>query len=477
LISALWRSIGQVDEVNHTRNHTNMNTNLHENLLHKVSYQIQGAAIEVRKNFGSGLKESIYQKAFAEELRARNMRFETEKSIQIFSPKTGKLIGSYRPDFIVEEKVVIEIKAVEKIPKLFLDQIYSYLKNSKYELGYFINFASPKLYIKRTIFTNDRKPFLQNTRKGTNIKRMSAKLSCLLVFLFVLFSVFAPLARAAEVNVVPLNWEVGVDQNLEFNVSLSAPEESINAIRGEVGFPTEILELKEIKDSNSIISLWLEKPHREGDKVVFAGIIPGGFNGINGQLFSLLFRTKKEGSGVIELRNMESFLNDGRGTPAPLTLFQLAFTVKKGGMVIPILSKEDTEPPESFTPEVAREETLFDGKWFLVFATQDKASGVDHYEVLETRNRGQGTRIGQRIGKWLGWWKKAESPYVLRDQGLRSFIFVKAVDKAGNERIVKINPQNPLPWYENYENWLIIVLLAALIFYVVRKILRRKYLY
>lgn len=162
LILVLWHSTGQVSEANHTRINTNMNTKQHKELLHKeLSYRIQGAAIEVRKNFGSGLKETIYQNAFAEELKARNIKFDKEKPIQIFSPKTGKLIGSYRPDFIVEDKILIELKAVEKIPKMFLDQIFSYLRNSRYELGYFINFASPKLYIKRIIFTNDRKFFIK----------------------------------------------------------------------------------------------------------------------------------------------------------------------------------------------------------------------------------------------------------------------------------------------------------------------------
>jgi GxxExxY protein len=133
----------------------------YQNLLHKdLSYQIQGAAMEVRKNFGSGHKESLYQNAFAEELELRNIKFEKEKPIKIYSPKTKKFIGLYRPDFIVEGKIIVELKAVEKIPKLFINQLYDYLRNSKYELGYFINFASPKLYIKRVIFTNDKKPFL-----------------------------------------------------------------------------------------------------------------------------------------------------------------------------------------------------------------------------------------------------------------------------------------------------------------------------
>jgi len=138
----------------------NINTKNQVKLLYKeLSYQIQGAAIEVRKNFGPGHKESIYQNAFAEELKSRGINFEKEKNIKIYSPKTNKVIGYYKPDFIIDNKIIIELKAVEKIPRMFIDQLYDYLKNSEYELGYFINFASPKLYIKRIIFTNDRKFF------------------------------------------------------------------------------------------------------------------------------------------------------------------------------------------------------------------------------------------------------------------------------------------------------------------------------
>ena len=134
----------------------------YQNLLYKdLSYQIQGAAIEVRKDFGSGHKESIYQNAYAEELKSRNIKFDKEKPIKIYSPKTSKIIGSYKPDFIVDDKIIVELKALDTIPRKLIDQLYDYLRNSKYELGYFINFASQKLYIKRIIFTNDRKPWVK----------------------------------------------------------------------------------------------------------------------------------------------------------------------------------------------------------------------------------------------------------------------------------------------------------------------------
>jgi GxxExxY protein len=131
-------------------------------ILHKeLSYEIQGAAMEVRNDYGSGHKETLYQNAFAEELGRRNIVFKKEGSINIYSPKSGKKIGSYRPDFIVDDKVIVELKAAYPYPKKFVDQLFDYLKNSKYGLGYFINFASPKLYIKRIIYTNDRKEFIR----------------------------------------------------------------------------------------------------------------------------------------------------------------------------------------------------------------------------------------------------------------------------------------------------------------------------
>lgn len=136
-----------------------MNTNA--NLLHKdLSYQVQGAMIEVRKGLGSGHKESVYQKALAEEFNLRGIDFEREKSIKIFSPKTGKILGMYRPDFTIDNKIILEVKASLNLPSHLVNQLYDYLRNSDYELGYLVNFSSARLYMKRFIFTNNMKPWL-----------------------------------------------------------------------------------------------------------------------------------------------------------------------------------------------------------------------------------------------------------------------------------------------------------------------------
>jgi GxxExxY protein len=131
-------------------------------LLYKdLSYQIRGAAYDVRENYGPGHKEVLYQRAFDEEMNLRKIKFVREKPIKIYSPLTGKIIGSYQPDFIVDDKIIVELKALEKIPRKMIDQLYSYLRNSIYQLGFFINYGPDGVDIKRVIYTNDRKSHIQ----------------------------------------------------------------------------------------------------------------------------------------------------------------------------------------------------------------------------------------------------------------------------------------------------------------------------
>lgn len=131
-----------------------------DDLLHQdLSYLIRGITFEIRNNYGPGQKENIYQNLFKELLEQKNVSYEKEKSINIFSPNNKK-VGIYRPDFVIDDKIIIEIKSSRFTAKVDEKQIYYYLRNSKYEIGFLINFSTPKLYIKRIIYTNDRKPFL-----------------------------------------------------------------------------------------------------------------------------------------------------------------------------------------------------------------------------------------------------------------------------------------------------------------------------
>jgi len=71
------------------------------------------------------------------------------------------VMGSYKPDLIVDNKIIVEIKSSSFTTQKDEKQLYHYLRNSKYEIGYLINFSTKKLYLKRIIYTNDKKPFLK----------------------------------------------------------------------------------------------------------------------------------------------------------------------------------------------------------------------------------------------------------------------------------------------------------------------------
>lgn len=147
---------------------TNYNESLikNKNLLYpELSYKIQGVVYEVANKYGKGLKEQIYQKALEEEFCKQKVKFEQQKRIIIYSLETGKKLGVYVPDFVVEDKIILEIKATDFTANNDINQQRSYLKASKYEIAYLVNFNTPKLYIKRSIFTNDRKIFITKIMK------------------------------------------------------------------------------------------------------------------------------------------------------------------------------------------------------------------------------------------------------------------------------------------------------------------------
>lgn len=116
-----------------------------------LTYKIIGCLYEVHRELGSVHKEIIYHKALAVELRDRNIPFTEEKSIDV--KYKGKKIGLYRPDFIVDDKVILEIKVALAITKAMQDQVYYYVKGTKYKLVLLANFGTSKVGIKRLIYT------------------------------------------------------------------------------------------------------------------------------------------------------------------------------------------------------------------------------------------------------------------------------------------------------------------------------------
>ena len=121
-----------------------------EKILYKeLSYNLVGCFYEVYNTLGPGHKEDIYHKALKIELDKQSIKYISKKRLKI--TYEGKEVGVYEPDFIVEDKIITEIKSVLHMPKVFELQLYYYLKGSKYRLGYITNFGSDKIDIRRRI--------------------------------------------------------------------------------------------------------------------------------------------------------------------------------------------------------------------------------------------------------------------------------------------------------------------------------------
>jgi GxxExxY protein len=117
--------------------------------INKLSNLIIGNAIKVHKALGPGFIEKLYSKALAHEFTNGKIKFIQEKSIKV--KYDGIFLGEQRIDFIVEDEIVLEMKAVYEINNFHMAQILSYLKAADKRLGLILNFSRSRLEIKRVV--------------------------------------------------------------------------------------------------------------------------------------------------------------------------------------------------------------------------------------------------------------------------------------------------------------------------------------
>jgi GxxExxY protein len=116
-----------------------------------ITEKIIGASFEVHKFLGNGFQEVIYQRALAFEMRKSGLEFAREIEQDIFYKDLEEPIGTRRADFVVEGKVLVELKAIIQLEDVHWAQALNYLKAYKLEVGLLINFGSKSLTFKRFV--------------------------------------------------------------------------------------------------------------------------------------------------------------------------------------------------------------------------------------------------------------------------------------------------------------------------------------
>lgn len=136
----------------------------HEDLTRKII----GCAMEVHKHLGNGFQEVVYQRALSIELNMNNISHEREKEMPI--QYKGFNIGTRRVDFFVEEKIMVEIKALVNLEDVHLAQAMNYVEAYKMEIGLLLNFGAKSLQFKRV----HNNPILKKSSNQVNQKNQGS---------------------------------------------------------------------------------------------------------------------------------------------------------------------------------------------------------------------------------------------------------------------------------------------------------------
>ncbi len=119
---------------------------LHEDL----TYRIIGCAMQIHKELGPIHKEVIYQKSL--EIALTNKGLKVNREVRLPVKFEDKIVGIYVPDFVVEDKILLELKALEFLPKGAETQLSYYLKATGYKIGLILNFGASSLEVRRRIY-------------------------------------------------------------------------------------------------------------------------------------------------------------------------------------------------------------------------------------------------------------------------------------------------------------------------------------
>lgn len=251
---------------------------------------------------------------------------------------------------------------------------------------------------------------------------------------------FVPTVSAVSLQLEGPAEPVLVNQDFQIKVVLDAEGQNINALGARVAWPSD-LEIQSILTAESIVSLWPERPHYDGESLIFSGVMPGGYSGsysnagsklLPGTVMSLVVRAKQVSESMIKFTELSAYPNDGSGQALSLEKPELKVSaygnpVTETGKAAAI--KNDKTPPQDLVASIERSPDVADNQWFVAFAARDQESGIANFYISESKSSELGAD-----------WLPVGSPFVLTDQSRTKYILIKAVDLNGNESLITLPP-------------------------------------
>jgi GxxExxY protein len=131
-----------------------MDANKRELILHREVYAVVGCAIEVLNVRGHGLHEKVYENCLCVEFRLRGIPYTQQERHQVLYK--GELVGEYVPDLVVQRKLIVDTKTIDRITDHERGQMLNYLRISALPVGVILNFKHARLEWERLVLTNGR---------------------------------------------------------------------------------------------------------------------------------------------------------------------------------------------------------------------------------------------------------------------------------------------------------------------------------
>lgn len=239
-------------------------------------------------------------------------------------------------------------------------------------------------------------------------------------------------------------------------VRLDPQMKDLNVVEGVIKFQGEVAERMsvDIETGGSALTLWTTAPlYSSGEQAIrFAGGVPGGFSQ-ESLLFRLRLSSAAAGEATISWIGGAAYLNDGQGTKENVFAKSTAISfLASEPDLVPVESLDNAAPSFQYV-DIGRDDSVYDGKYFVSFSATDDSSGIARYTVKE------GDEVSEVI----------EGVYVFKDQKRRQPVTITAYDQAGNSHVTEIPARTPQLLY-------VIISLIVVVFglFILLHVIRKK---
>lgn len=266
---------------------------------------------------------------------------------------------------------------------------------------------------------------------------------------------------------------------IKVTITLDPEQGSLSSVAGTLSFPSDAFDISEIKTQNSVVSLWVTRPHVSEEKyadartrITFEGLMPGGFSGVRspyyvgtkpGIIFTALLTPKSNQELALLLDDLEAHAYDAQATEVPLVSVHVPMQLSgvQQHTIKPAEAKNITS--STLTPIITRNENVNNNAWYLLVSEDESLHPVSHIEVAESSYRNP-----EDVRSYE--WKNLSVPYVLSYQSRVKYIHVKATYENNTFAYATLHPVENLPALHHLSFILSCIAVAlCVLFYVNRK--------